>query len=186
MSKMSIWEFGLVAWLNKKIVDPLLQIITKGAEPSLLAFSTALGLTLGIFPICGVTVFLCGLAITSFGKRCHAPTVMLANFIATPIELSLVIPFLRLGELITGGPSFPLTPDALKKVLMGQASRDVLLSIVHALLGWTIAAPVILTALYYVFVPTFRYLVHRFSSVSSSQEKNSHSQAHSKLKARTV
>lgn len=45
---------------------------------------------------------------------------------------SLVIPFLRFGEVISGGAHFSLTPDALKKVLTGQASQEVLLSILHA------------------------------------------------------
>lgn len=43
-----------------------------------------------------------------------------------------MVPFLRFGEFISGGPHFPLTSDALKKVLMGHASREVLLSICHA------------------------------------------------------
>ncbi|PKA54561.1 hypothetical protein AXF42_Ash000396 [Apostasia shenzhenica] len=183
---MSIWRLGLLPWLDKKIVDPLLQIVRRGSEPKQLAFSSALGLTLGIFPICGVTALLCGAAIVLFGKRCHAPTVMLANFIATPIELSLVIPFLRLGEIITGGPHFPLTSDALKKVLTGQASREVLFSIVHVLVGWIIAAPFILAALYSVFVPIFKYLVHKLSSIPSTPEKDSSSQSDSRLKVRSV
>lgn len=45
---------------------------------------------------------------------------------------SLVIPFLRLGEFISGGDQFPLNSDALKKVLMGEASKEVLLSIFNA------------------------------------------------------
>lgn len=45
---------------------------------------------------------------------------------------SLVVPFLRFGEAITGGPHFPLTSDALKKVFTGQASHEVLLSVAHA------------------------------------------------------
>ncbi|KAL3598384.1 hypothetical protein D5086_006302 [Populus alba] len=126
-------QMGLLAWLDKKIVDPLYQILRRGLEPKQLAFSTALGIALGIFPICGVTVLLCGLAIALLGSLCHAPTVLLANFIATPIELSLVVPFLRLGEVMSGGPPFPLTSDALKKVLTGQASREVILSIAHAI-----------------------------------------------------
>lgn len=45
-------------------------------------------LTLGsLSSLLGVTVFLCGIAIAVLGPLCHAPTVMLANFIATPIEL---------------------------------------------------------------------------------------------------
>lgn len=35
----------------------------------------------------GVTMFLCVLAIAVLGTSINAPTVMLANFVATPIEL---------------------------------------------------------------------------------------------------
>lgn len=46
-----------------------------------------------------------------------------------------MVPFLRFGEAMCGGPHFPLTSDALKKVLTGQASQEVLLSIAHAVGG---------------------------------------------------
>ncbi|KAI9070633.1 hypothetical protein K1719_047405 [Acacia pycnantha] len=159
---------GLSNWFQNKVIDPLLLILRRGAEPTQLAFSAAFGITLGIFPICGVTVFLCGVAIALLKSSCHAPTLMLANFIATPIELSLIVPFLRLGEVITGGPHFPLTSDALKKVLTGQASHEVLSSIAHALLGWLVAAPFILGTLYIVFIPCFQILVRKFGSVPVS------------------
>ncbi|KAL8482354.1 hypothetical protein ACS0TY_028501 [Phlomoides rotata] len=124
--------YGLASWFRRKLVDPLNLILRRGTEPKQLAFSFALGICLGLFPICGVTVFLCGIAIAVLGSLCHAPTVMLANFIATPIEFSLMIPFLRFGEFVTGGPHFPLSSDAFKKVLTGEASWDVLQSIFHA------------------------------------------------------
>jgi hypothetical protein len=44
---------GVLPWLQSKIVDPVLQVIRRGAEPKQLAFSAALGVTIGIFPICG-------------------------------------------------------------------------------------------------------------------------------------
>lgn len=180
-------RIALISWMNRKVVDPLLQIVRKGTEPKQLAFSAALGMTLGLFPICGVTVFLCGMAIAVLRSRCHAPTVMLANFIATPIELSLIIAFLRLGEVISGGPHFPLTSDALKKVLTGQASGEVLFSVYHALLGWIVAAPFILGAFYVVFVPCFSYLVRRFSPVPSSPKAALlHSLSEVKIKVRDV
>ncbi|MCH88404.1 hypothetical protein A2U01_0009290 [Trifolium medium] len=80
----------------------------------------------------GVTVFLCGIAVTLLGSFVNAPILLLANFIATPIELSLILPFLRFGEFMTGAPHFTLTSDVLKKILTGQASSQVLLSIVNA------------------------------------------------------
>nr|VDD24658.1 unnamed protein product [Brassica oleracea] len=140
----------------------------RGTEPKQLAFSAALGITLGIFPICGVPVFLCGVAIAFLGSACHAPTVMLANIIATPVELALVVPFLRLGEKVTGGPHFPLTSDALKKVFTGQASQEVFLSIGNALLGWLVATPFFFIALYVVLMPCFKILVRKFGAVSST------------------
>ncbi|KAL6498382.1 hypothetical protein OROHE_026650 [Orobanche hederae] len=171
--KIMLKRFGLAfaSWLHKKVVDPLLQILRRGTEPRQLAFSASLGITLGLFPICGVTVFLCGIAIAVLGSLSHAPTVMLANFVATPIELSLMIPFLRFGELITGGPHFPLSSDALKKVFTGQASKEVLQSILHALLGWVVAAPFILGSLYLLSLPCFKILVRKFSPVPASPKK---------------
>uniref|UniRef100_A0A6M2EHB3 DUF2062 domain-containing protein n=1 Tax=Populus davidiana TaxID=266767 RepID=A0A6M2EHB3_9ROSI len=179
---MAIPKMGLMAWFNKSIVDPLYHILSRGLEPKQLALSTALGITLGIFPICGVTVLLCGVAIALLRSLCHAPTVMLANFIATPLELSLVVPFLRFGEVISGGPHFPLTSDALKQVFTGQASREVILSVAHALLGWLVAAPFILAALYIIFLPCFKVLVHKFNTVPLSPKKSPNSLAEVKLK----
>ncbi|KAL0359955.1 UNVERIFIED_CONTAM: Glycerophosphodiester phosphodiesterase GDPD4 [Sesamum radiatum] len=165
-----VWEFGRTLVWYLSIPDEY-RNEERGTEPKQLAFSAALGITLGVFPICGVTVFLCGIAVAVLRSLCHAPTVMLANFIATPIELSLMVPFLRFGEIITGGPHFPLTSDAFKKVLTGQASREALRSIFLALLGWVVAAPLILGALYLLLLPCFKILVHKFTAVPSSPKK---------------
>ncbi|KAK3014790.1 hypothetical protein RJ639_009121 [Escallonia herrerae] len=184
VDKLKRIAMGMGSWLHKKIVDPLVIILRRGAEPKQLAFSAALGITLGILPICGVTVFLCGLAIAVLGSLCHAPTVMLANFVATPIELSLVIPFLRLGEVISGGSHFSLTSDAFKKVLTGQASREVIQSVFHALLGWLVAAPFILATLYILSLPCFKILVCKFSPVPSSPKKPLQPHTEVRLKVR--
>ncbi|CAL1351995.1 unnamed protein product [Linum trigynum] len=169
---VAVSKIDLGAWFSKRVVDPLHQILRRGMEPKQLAFSAALGFTLGVFPICGVTALLCGMAIALLGSRCHAPTVMLANLIATPIELSLVVPFLRFGEVIIGGPHFPLTSDALKKVLTGEASHEVVQSVLHALLGWLVAAPAILGALFVILLPCFKVLVVKFHSVPSSPRQS--------------
>ncbi|KAJ8441511.1 hypothetical protein Cgig2_026312 [Carnegiea gigantea] len=179
---MPISTVAVRSWFNTKIVEPLLDMLRRGTEPKQLAFSSALGFTLGLFPICGVTVCLCGVAIAMLGSRCHPPSVMLANFVATPVELSLVVPFLRFGEVITGGAHFPLTSDAFKKVLTGQASSEVLLSLFHVLLGWVFAAPFILASLYVLLLPCFKVLVRRFNSGSMSPKKSLHGSSETKLK----
>ncbi|KAI3807110.1 hypothetical protein L1987_23032 [Smallanthus sonchifolius] len=75
------------SWLHKKVVDPFIQILQRGVEPKQLAFSTALGISLGVFPIVGI----------------------------------LMVVFLRFGEF-----------DALKKVLTGEASTEIIRSILNA------------------------------------------------------
>ncbi|KAJ3691672.1 hypothetical protein LUZ61_020836 [Rhynchospora tenuis] len=167
---MKIWKLSLVAWLHKKIADPLLQILKKGAEPRQLALSTAVGTALGVFPIFGLTVFLCGVAIALLRERCHAPTIMLTNFVVTPIELSLVIPFLRLGESISGGPHFPLTKDALKLVATGEASSEVLVAVLHALVGWLVASPFMFGTTYVISLPCFKFLVQKFKPPASPKQ----------------
>lgn len=180
-SRGSVWA----DWARRKL-DPLIVILKRGAEPKQLALSSAVGITLGIFPICGTTVILCGIAAALLGSNIHTPTLMLANFVAMPIELSLVVPFLRLGEVITGGDHFALTSDALRMVITGQASRDVLLSVSHVMLGWLVAAPFILVVLYFVFIPCFKFLVHKFSSQPPSPKKTHHPHPEPKPKIRDV
>lgn len=78
--------------------------------------------------------FICGLRSRFYSSElncCASPTLI---FIWC---FSMVVPFLRFGEAITGGPHFPLTSDALKRVLTGEASHELLLSIGHAV-GTTI------------------------------------------------
>ncbi|KAH7366110.1 hypothetical protein KP509_18G063800 [Ceratopteris richardii] len=160
---MSSWSAWLRRWWRSKIADPILLILRRGTEPKQLAFSTALGFTLGVFPICGVTVFLCGVAAAILGSKCHTPSLMLANFIATPIELSLIIPFLRFGEWIANSDKqFELSSDAFKKIISGSASQDLLIAVFRVILGWLILAPVILGVLYVLFVPVYRWATWKF------------------------
>lgn len=119
--------------------------------------SAALGITLGVFPIYGVTVFLCGLAVAILGSKCHAPTLMLGNLLATPLEFSLMIPFLRVGEGIVRSSPFELTKDSLWQALSGKASSRLVFAILHAILGWLVASPLLFLALYVVLLPITRW-----------------------------
>ncbi|CAK9279194.1 unnamed protein product [Sphagnum jensenii] len=157
-------QYRVVRWGRNKVYEPLLIILRRGTEPKQLALSGALGLTLGVFPICGVTVFLCAAAVAILGGKCNAATVMLANFVATPIELGLILPFLRLGEWIFGSQPFELSKDALWQAISGQASKKVLLAILHALVGWAVVAPFMLMALYSLFLPLIWWSRRHFSA----------------------
>lgn len=159
----------IMQWGRRRVFDPFIVILRRGLEPKLLSLSVSLGLTLGVFPVCGVTVGLCALAAVILQSNCHWPTLILANFVATPFQFGLVVPFVRVGELVTHGHHFPFTPKALWDFIRGRASRDVLFGVLHAVIGWSIFAPVCFSVCFLIFFPIFRYLVRKFGPTTLLQ-----------------
>ncbi|MCO5572110.1 hypothetical protein L7F22_025861 [Adiantum nelumboides] len=145
----------VVQWGRRRVLDPFIVILRRGLEPKLLALSAAIGLTVGVFPVYGVTVGLCALIAVILRSKCHWPTLILANFVVTPFELGLVVPFMRVGERVTNGHHFPFTPRALWDVIRGRASLDVLFGVLHAVIGWSIFAPICCSLLFLIFYPIF-------------------------------
>ncbi|KAH9322045.1 hypothetical protein KI387_016684, partial [Taxus chinensis] len=122
----------VIRWGQRILVDPLLVILRRALTPKHLATSASLGFTLGIFPVYGVTVILSAIAAGLLRSNCNLPTLMLANFVATPLQLGLIVPFLRLGEWVSGGKHFSITPNALWMVITGKASDTVLFGLLHS------------------------------------------------------
>lgn len=154
----------VIRWGRRKIVDPFFVILRRGLGPKQLATSAALGITFGVFPLYGVTVLLCAIVVAVLRSNCHVPTLMLANLVATPLQLGLVVPFIRLGECVVPGEHVVLTPNALWLAITGRASHAILFGLLHALVGWAIIAPPLLGGLYFVFLPLFRFLIKKFGA----------------------
>lgn len=47
-------------------------------------------------------------------------------------EKRMMVPFMRIGELITGGDHFVFTPAGLWEVLKGRHSRELMFGVLHA------------------------------------------------------
>jgi uncharacterized protein (DUF2062 family) len=81
--------------------------IQKGLTKKKLVISITLGLLGGIFPVLGTTTVLCiGLALIFRGN--HA-IVQLVNWLVYPLQILFLIPFLKFGSDIFGGPEFNLS-----------------------------------------------------------------------------
>jgi uncharacterized protein (DUF2062 family) len=122
---------------KRKAVDWL----SLGISPQRLALTLALGFAVGCIPVIGIPTVLCaGLALA---LRLNQPAIQAANYAAMPLQLVLIVPFVRLGGWITSSPvsakstSF-LVPLAhfsavnLASRMSGMAG--------HALLAWLVAA----------------------------------------------
>ncbi len=113
--------------------------LRQGISPSRLALTLALGFAIGCIPVVGVPTLLCaGLALA---LRLNLPAIQAANYVVMPLQLLLIVPFVRLGGwLIPSGANQVATARALL-----HASPWILISQLggiagHAMLGWLVFA----------------------------------------------
>ncbi|MDH4467027.1 MAG: DUF2062 domain-containing protein [Bacteriovoracaceae bacterium] len=93
-------------WLYEKILRPLVDQLKQGVTPKTLAQSLAVGFLLGIFPIIGVSTFLC--ALIAYRFKLNPIAIQLANYVVYPLQFALLIPFYRAGEWLFQVEPIPL------------------------------------------------------------------------------
>ena len=69
--------------------------LRQGISPQRLALTLALGFAIGCIPVVGVTTALC--IVVALGLRLNIPAIQAANYAAMPLQMLLIVPFVRLG-----------------------------------------------------------------------------------------
>jgi uncharacterized protein (DUF2062 family) len=140
------------SWMYRRGVLPILALLRMGATPRRLAWSIAAGLLIGINPVVGTTTVLCLAA--AFLFRLNLVASQIANHAMFPVELALVIPFIRLGSWVFHTTAMPLSPRVFLHAVRTEPlalTRQVWLWEWHALVVWAavsvVAAPSIALAL---------------------------------------
>ncbi len=144
----------MASFVRRKAVDPVLDLLRQGVTPEKIALSLAFGLGLGIFPVLGLSTVLC--TVVAIVLRLNLPAIQLVNYLASPLQLVLIIPFVRVGEHVLGLQAQPLSVrEGFRIMAAGVMHAIVLLrdAIVHAALGWIVIGPVLIFALYRAFRP---------------------------------
>jgi uncharacterized protein (DUF2062 family) len=67
-----------------------------GISPRRLALTLALGFAIGCLPLVGIPTALCMLV--AMALRLNVPVIQAANYAAMPLQLILIVPFVRLGR----------------------------------------------------------------------------------------
>ncbi len=147
---------------KRRIVTPIVAQLKQGATPEKLALTVALGCVLGIFPILGSCTLLCGIA--AFALRLNQPVIQLVNYLVYPLQLVLIIPIYRAGEILFGKAPIPLSIPLIFERFradFGQFLRDFGMIAVQGIVVWCIAAPVVVAAIYFSTRPLLRRLARR-------------------------
>jgi hypothetical protein len=149
-----------------------------GASPEKLAWSIAVGLLIGINPILGSTSVLCLALALVF--RLNVAASQIGNHIVYPLEIILVIPFIRTASRIFHTEPMPLSANELL-----HAAREHPLSLTrrlwlwewHAFLLWAILAAVAIPLVAFALTPVLRKLLtrvehHQYPILSMTPQTN--------------
>jgi uncharacterized protein (DUF2062 family) len=140
--------------LQRRVVAVLRAFLLQGTRPRQLALCVALALVVGIFPVLGTTTVLCTLAAVSL--RLNVAAALAVHYAATPLQLLLIIPFVRLGERVVGATVQPLDlAEGLTLIRHDVVGAIVVLwqAILHAVIGWLAVGPVAVAAIFFGIAP---------------------------------
>jgi uncharacterized protein (DUF2062 family) len=135
----------------RKKLTPVLDLFTQGLSPEKVALCIAVGVMMGIFPIFGVTSIL-GLA-AALVLRLNLPAMQLINYLVYPLQLVLVIPFIRMGEWIFGSSTMHITLDRLMVLARSdfwEALTILETAILQAVAAWLVVGSALVPCLYLV------------------------------------
>ena len=117
--------------------------LSQGISPRRLALTLALGFAVGCIPVLGVPTVLC--AALAVALRLNLPAIQAANYAAMPLQLALIVPFVRMGgwivsSIVSGQPARFLAPRALLHLPALSLAAHMSGLAGQALLAWLLAA----------------------------------------------
>jgi hypothetical protein len=132
-------------------------------SPEALAWSLSVGLALGICPVWGTSTALCIGAAAVF--RLNQAAMQAANYLAYPLQLALLIPFIRLGERIFNAPRLPLSLPMIQQAMRTDAWGALgtfWTSLWHGAVAWALVVPIPAVVMALVLAPVFRIVSRGF------------------------
>jgi len=130
-----------------------------GMTPERLALCIGFGIAFGLVPALGTTTLLCTLA--AFLFRLNLPAIQLVNYFVYPLQLALLIPFIRAGEWLFGAEPLNLSLESIQRMMNADLWETVISlwsTTMRAVMVWLLIAPVIVALVYVVMTPLLKKL----------------------------
>ena len=158
-------------FLQRRVIKPVVKLLSQGVTPEKLALSLALSAALAVIPAFGWSVWLCGIAGLAFGL--NLPAMQVVNYFLYPAQVALLLPFFRLGEKLFRAPHLPLSVSHI--VSMAHANLWGAIKLLwnttwHAVVVWALLAPFAIGLINFVLLPIFRKVVKRQTVASPAVE----------------
>ena len=147
---------------QRRLIDPLVKLLTQGVTPDRLAATLAVGTTCSLFPFLGTTSAL-NLGIGLWLKM-NQPILQTLNQLLGPLHLVMILVYVRVGEFVWQADQadrFSITEmvTAFADLSFGDFLARFGWAGIHAFTAWAITAPLLLAAIYYPLRP----IMHRLA-----------------------
>jgi uncharacterized protein (DUF2062 family) len=137
----------------------LIAFLKMGMTPERLALCIGFGIAFGLVPALGTTTLLCTLA--AFLFRLNLPAIQLVNYFVYPLQLALLIPFIRAGEWLFGAEPLNLSLELIQRMMKADLWETVISlwsATMRAVMVWLLIAPVVVALVYLVMTPILKKL----------------------------
>jgi uncharacterized protein (DUF2062 family) len=129
--------------------------LNQGISPRRLAFTLAAGFAIGCIPVIGVPTVLC--AALALALRLNLPAMQAANYAAMPLQLALIVPFVRFGRWLFASGTHPAAMPAAVSHPASLHLMTIMASLAgHALLAWLMTAIPAVLVMTAAFTPMLR------------------------------
>lgn len=140
-----------------RVVGLIHTQLTQGFTPQKISLTIALGCGFGIFPIFGATSTLCGIA--GLALKLNQPVIQLINWLISPLQLSLILVFVRIGEwLVRAQPVSFSIPELFRKFHESPAKfmQEFGLTGLHGIIAWAVITPFFASLIYFLLLPALK------------------------------
>jgi uncharacterized protein (DUF2062 family) len=142
---------------HERIIKPIIDLLKQGITPEKIAMTLSCGIVMGLFPIVGITSVLC--IITAFIFGLNQALIQLFNWLVYPLQVILIIPFLRLGNYLFHAEPITVTV----RFMINSYKTDFWGTIyslgemtLHGIVAWLITAVPLAVIMYLTFKPLLR------------------------------
>ncbi len=147
----------LPSFWQRRLLGPLRTQLTQGATPDRLALTLALGTACSLLPFFGFT-WLANL-IAGLCLRLNQPILQTLNQLLGPLQLVLILVYVRAGEFLWRAAPVPLSVPTLVAAFRDDPGAFLVRfgwTGVHAASAWLLTSPFLVAALYFSLRPLLR------------------------------
>lgn len=127
---------------RERVIAVIVAQLMQGVTPPKMALTIALGFSLGVIPVLGITTALC--AVAAIRLKLNQPVIQLVNWLVYPLQLAWLLIFVRIGERIMQAPpvSFSI-PELLQKLHESPLKFLQVFGVaeLHGAVAWLFIAP---------------------------------------------